>query len=127
MNLDLSVFIESEEEGIDGFSDLPIDEQMKLAMDSFPIEMIVNVKYPDDAMYKNYDKSIEERDYHVIGYVTYIQPGGYDRVVNLLLYPVDLEYKVMNTMNRDVASFHPSFIRHSKQWLRENNIKSLLD
>ena len=127
MNLDLSIFEEGEEEGIEGFSDLPIEEQMSISLDSFPINMVVNVKYPEDGSFKNHDKSIEQRDFNVVGYVTYNQPGGYGRVVNIILYPVDREYRIMSLHEQNCVSMHPAYLRHNENWLRENQIGSLLD
>jgi hypothetical protein len=129
MNLDYSVFKEGEEEWEEGFSDLPIEEQMSLMRDAFPIDCVVNAKYEDeDEDWHRFGKIDETIDFHVVGYITHNQPGGfYDKVGNVIIKPVSQELKPTVLGDKNTMSIHPGYLRHNKNWLRENKIESLLD
>lgn len=127
MKTDYSIFIENVDSKEYSFSNLPVMEQMNLIADTFPIGCVVNITNILD--YEALSNIQLESEYQIVGYVIRNQPYGFNRLLNVIIFPVEKEYTHMSFKFKDddLISLHPGSIEHNKKWLRKNKIDNLLD
>lgn len=122
MKIDYSIF------DTDEYDDLEPQEQIMLVMNTFEIGSIINIYYDERNLNIKtnewYDNE-ESKKYSVVGYKSISSPGGFNRITNVYVVPVKL-YDVFGMSDSNCKSYHPSLVRHNKEWLRENKIDEIL-